>query len=79
MTNSKHKIKHKWTRMFSVVWSRDALSKLMSIREKLKEKVDDISLEMINETNKYESMYFNNLQSKKHLSLHHLTIQKSTS
>jgi hypothetical protein len=48
----------------------------MSSGEKLKEKIDDIALEMINQTNKYKSMYLNNLQSKKHSpSLHHLTIQ----
>ena len=35
-------------------------------RVKLKEKIDDIVLDMMNETNKYESMYLNNLQSKKH-------------
>jgi hypothetical protein len=40
--------------------------KLMSIGEKLKKKIDNIALEMINKTNKYESMYLNNLQSKKH-------------
>jgi hypothetical protein len=34
-------------------------------RGKLKEKIDDIALDIINETKKYESMFLNNLQSKK--------------
>jgi hypothetical protein len=33
VSTSKHKIKHKSSRMFSVVWSRDAISKLVSIGE----------------------------------------------
>ncbi len=37
----------------------------MSIGEKQKEKSVEIAMDVINETNKYESMYFNNLQSKK--------------
>jgi len=34
----------------------------MSIGEKQKEKIVEIALDVINETNKYESMYLNNLQ-----------------
>ncbi len=34
----------------------------MSIGEKLKENIDDIAMDVINETNKYESMFLNNLQ-----------------
>jgi hypothetical protein len=29
---------------------------------KLKENIDDIAMDVINETNKYESIYWNNLQ-----------------
>jgi hypothetical protein len=34
----------------------------MRIGEKQKENIDDIAMDVINETNKYESMYLNNLQ-----------------
>jgi hypothetical protein len=34
----------------------------MSIGEKQKEKSVEIAMDVINETNKYESMYLNNLQ-----------------
>ena len=52
--------------MFSVIWVKRCAFKIDEHRVKLKEKIDDIALDMINETNKYESMYLNNLQSKKH-------------
>ena len=46
--------------------SRDPISKLMNIGERLKEKIDEIVLGLINETRKYESMYLNNLQRETH-------------
>jgi hypothetical protein len=38
----------------------------MSIGEKQKEKIDEIALAMVDQTKKYVSIYFYNLQSKKH-------------
>ena len=39
------------------IWVKRFDFKIMSIGEKLKEKTDDIALDMMNETNIYESMY----------------------